>query len=258
VPGCAAAGRPVIGLTASLGDDGSPRCGEAYIRSIGAAGGIPVVLPPTPDAEALAELRYRLDGIVLTGGGDIDPSRYGACLHPETALLSPVREAWDLALAEHLLAWPEMPFLAICLGIQELNVAAGGTLFQHLPDRAGGLEHRAPATGERWHSAQPVSGTRLASIVGVDAVQVNTRHHQALDRIGAGLMVSAVAPDGVVEAVEIPGPRFALGVQWHPERLLDTAVHERIFFDFVDACRRHQHRDRPRLSPAEQGECAHA
>ena len=246
-----AAGMPLIGLTASLGDDGSPRCGEAYVRSIGAAGGIPVMLPPSADAGAMAELRSRLDGVVLTGGGDINPTRYGASQHAETSLLSPVREAWDLSLAEHLLHWPAMPFLAICLGIQELNVAAGGTLVQHLPDRPETLEHRAPATGERWHSALVAPGTRLAAIVGVETVQVNTHHHQALDRVGAGLVVSAVAPDGVIEAVEIPGPRFALGVQWHPERLQDEPVHVRIFTYFVDACRRHQDRPRPHRGPAE-------
>ena len=231
-----ATSKPCIGLTVTLRRDGTPCSSAAYVRSVQEAGGIPVLLVPGPDAEDVSALLQRLDGLVLTGGDDVDPARYGALGHPKTTVMPAVRETWDFALTRRVLDEFSMPVLAICLGIQELNVALGGTLRQHIPDLDAGIEHRAPKEGEHWHLADVRPGTRLAGIVGSGPLRVNTRHHQAIDRLGRDLHAVAAAPDGIIEAVEIPGSRFVLGVQWHPERITAHAPHAALFRDFVMAC----------------------
>lgn len=228
---------PLIGVTASTVSDSSMGCGWAYLRALRLGGAVPVVLTPDAGSGSVRALRSRLDGILFTGGPDVDPSRYGAARHPAANLMAPEREAWDLEVMAMALSWPEMPILAICLGIQELNVAAGGTLVQHIPDLGGAIEHRAPEQGDRWHDAEVQPGTRVAAMVGSGVLRVNTRHHQAIDRVGAGLRVVACAPDGVIEAVESEDPeRFAVGLQWHPERITDVPPHDRIFRAFAAAC----------------------
>jgi putative glutamine amidotransferase len=150
------------------------------------------------------------------------------------------------------LTWQEMPILAICLGTQELNVAAGGTLLQHLPELEGRLEHRRLEDDERSHPVTITPGTVLADILGNADIVANTSHHQALDRLGDGLRIVARAPDGTVEAVEpdTPTQRFLLGIQWHPERITDKFPHNHIFSAFVDACRkRGAQRCKTHLSP---------
>jgi putative glutamine amidotransferase len=197
-----------------------------YAEQVAAAGGIPVLLPPLPGVAAAAD---RIDGLVLTGGGDIDPGRYGAPPHPRTGRVSVPRDAAELDLLDAATT-AGLPVLGVCRGMQLLNVARGGTLCQHLRGGAGHIP--APGTFGS-HPVRVAAGTRLAGILGAsgDGVDVPTAHHQAVDRLGAGLVATAWAADGVVEAVEAgaAGDPFLLAVQWHPEagrdpRLIEALV----------------------------------
>jgi len=233
--------RPLIGLTASLSGtgplDGALQCPRAYVEAILAAGGMPVAVPPPENLDGAEGLVAGLDGLLLTGGRDVHPRRYGAAVHPKAELLDPRREAWDLRLVQAAWSCPGFPVLGICLGIQEMNVALGGTLVQHIPDLGSGQEHRAPESGDRLHAVRLAPGTRLAGLLGAATAHVTTRHHQALDRIGAGGTVMALAEDGIVEAVDWGGPdRFVVGVQWHPERNSESPESRALFQAFVAAC----------------------
>lgn len=180
------------------------------------SGGLAALLPPDDPARA-AEVVARLDGLVISGGPDVDPARYGAGPDPRTDPPARERDAWELALVEAALA-AGAPLLGICRGMQLLNVALGGTLAQHIEG------HRGPAAGVFGsHTVKPVPGTRYAEAV-PEAVTVPTYHHQAVDVLGRGLLASAHAEDGTPEAVELPGDRFVLGVQWHPEMDEDERV----------------------------------
>ena len=221
-------GRPVIGLSAY--------CEEArwaywhkpavllpanYSEQVAAAGAVPVLLPPVPGAAAAVN---RLDGLLLAGGGDIDPGRYGAQPHPRTGRVSAPRDAAELELLDAALA-AGLPVLGVCRGMQLVNVARGGTLCQHLPNDAG----HTPAPGTFGsHPVRIAAGTRLAGILGTngDGVDVPTAHHQAVDRLGEGLVATAWAEDGVIEAVEpgTAGDPFLLAVQWHPEAGADPRL----------------------------------
>jgi putative glutamine amidotransferase len=233
--------RPLIGVTTSelrasnagtLRRHGEPphaemALGMTYLRAIEAAGGMPVVLPPLGDAEALTE---RLDGICLSGGPDLDPAAYGAPdRHVELGPTEPSLDAFELALAEAADA-RGMPLLGICRGAQALNVARGGTLHQHVP----GHRQAEPATATT-HTVHVDEGTALAGLVGMRPLRVNSFHHQAVDRLGRGLRAVAHAADGIVEAIEAPGTRFVLGVQWHAEGLLHDPRHRMLFESLVSA-----------------------
>jgi putative glutamine amidotransferase len=194
-----------------------------YAEQVAAAGGIPVLLPPLPGVAAAAG---RIDGLLLTGGGDVDPGRYGAQPHPRTGRVSVLRDAAELELLDAATA-ARLPVLGVCRGLQLVNVARGGTLCQHLSNGAG----HAPAPGTFGsHPVRVAAGTRLAGILGADgdAVDVPTAHHQAVDRLGEGLVATAWAEDGVVEAVEASAARdpFLLAVQWHPEAGTDPRLIE--------------------------------
>ena len=195
-----------------------------YAEQVAAAGGVPVLLPPVPGIGAAVS---RLDGLLLTGGGDIDPGRYGAQPHPRTSRVSGPRDAAELEVLDAALA-AGMPVLGVCRGMQLLNVARGGTLRQHLPSDAG----HTPAPGTFGaHPVRVAAGTRLAAILGVNGagVDVPTAHHQAIDRLGDGLVATAWAADGVIEAVEPAtgnGQEFLLAVQWHPEAGTDPRLIE--------------------------------
>jgi putative glutamine amidotransferase len=214
---------PVIGLSAyceaarwRAWDTETVLLPRRYADSVAAAGGIPVLLPPLPGIEdALA----RLDGLLLSGGGDIDPARYGAEADPRSGSIHANRDAAEFALIEAAMAH-RVPVLGICRGLQVINVARGGTLHQHLPDVVGHEDH-APAPGV--YGAHPVRvspGTRLGQILDGEEITTPTSHHQAVDKLGAGLIATAWAPDGTIEALEpedgADGP-FLVAVQWHPE-----------------------------------------
>ncbi|MFJ2673318.1 gamma-glutamyl-gamma-aminobutyrate hydrolase family protein [Streptomyces sp. NPDC087525] len=187
-----------------------------YPRLVQRAGGLAAMLPPD-DPSAAARMVARLDGVVIAGGPDVEPVRYGAEPDPRTGPPARERDAWELALIEAALA-SGTPLLGICRGMQLLNVALGGTLRQHVDGHTSPV---AGAFGE--HPVTPVAGTRYGALV-PEGFAVPTHHHQTVDRLGKGLTVSAVAADGTVEAVELPGPRWVLGVQWHPEMAEDTRV----------------------------------
>jgi putative glutamine amidotransferase len=209
---------------------------QNYLSAIAAAGGLPVALPHEPHlAEAYLD---RIDGLLVTGGAfDVDPSLYGGGpAHPTVALKSG-RTAFELAVTRGALA-RDMPVLGICGGEQLLAVAFGGSLIQHIPDSiAAALAHEQPnPRTEPGHDIAVAAGTLLARITGAARMAVNSAHHQAVERPGPGARVNAVAPDGVIEGIEHPGHRFALGVQWHPEYSVDPADH-RIFDAFVEAAR---------------------
>ena len=208
----------------------------AYIDAVDRAGGRPMPIPPL-EGGALAEIMGSADGVVLTGGSDVDPCLYGCELHPKTEVLPTRKGSSDMEIARLALD-ADIPILGICMGIQLLNVVAGGTLVQDVPSaRPGGLTH--PSTGGvgALHKVRVVAGTMLERIVGAGEIEVNSRHHQAIDRLGEGLVTSAEAPDGLIEAVEMPGRRFVLAVQWHPEDMTDRPEHLALFTALVAAAR---------------------
>ncbi|MFF7989429.1 gamma-glutamyl-gamma-aminobutyrate hydrolase family protein [Kitasatospora xanthocidica] len=187
---------------------------ERYTAYVQGSGGIAVLLPPDAPERA-PEVLARLDALVIAGGPDIDPAYYGEPAHPLTDVDSPERDAWEVALLRGALA-AGMPVLGICRGMQVLNVVCGGTLVQHLPDVLDVDVHAGTPGCYGAHLVRPVPGTLVGGLLPESELEVPTFHHQAVDRLGAGLRVSAHAPDGTVEAVE--GPGFTIGVQWHPEQ----------------------------------------
>jgi len=212
--------RPAIGITIGYDDRraGLHALREDYVKSVERAGGLPLVLAPGVPGDA-GDLLDRLDGLVLTGGSDVDPALYGQPPDPKLGPVIRARDDFELALAREAVI-RDAPILAICRGHQVLNVARGGTLVQDIPSVVvGGVEHDARC--ERWersHEVRVLQNTRLREILGRETVAVNSFHHQAVDRLGEGLVVSAYsAGDRVVEAIEMPDRRFVVGVQWHPE-----------------------------------------
>ena len=220
----------VVAITATEKDrEGGLRVwlNAAYVRAIEGAGLVPLVVPPlTHPAQATAILE-RVDGLVLTGGEDIDPTHYGADAHPKAGEAHAARDATELALA-HEARDRRLPTLAICRGIQLINVALGGTLVQDLPsERPGGLDHAPGAhRAARSHDLSVERGSRLAEALGATELSVNSSHHQAVDRVGHPLVVTARSSDGVIEGLETPREAdwWMIGVQWHPEELTGDAA----------------------------------
>ena len=210
--------------------------GLKYLRAIEAAGGIPVVMPPL-ELDAVSPLLDRLSGVCLSGGPDLDPEAYASQRHPELGPTEPDLDRFELAVAREADA-RGLPILAICRGMQAINVARGGSLHQHLPDRpeGGAIGHRQTLPGDRLtHVVEIEPATKLHGILGRRRVRVNSFHHQAVRRLGRGLRAVAWAPDGVVEAIEATGPRFLVGVQWHAECLVERRRHAALFAAFVGA-----------------------
>jgi len=225
--------KPTIGVTTcSRLDD--------YLKSIEQAGGIPRVLEV---GQSPRQLVGELHGVLLTGGGDIDPVLYGEDRHPTVEDAEPGRDEFEIDLARRA-ASSGMPLLAICRGAQVLNVAAGGTLVQDIPSAiASELRHTIDEPKDAVaHAVAVAEGSRLrealgATVDGSLACRVNSRHHQSVGRLGAGLVATATAPDGVIEGIEAPGARFCVGVQWHPENFWRTGEFTPLFTAFVDAAR---------------------
>jgi putative glutamine amidotransferase len=234
---------PVIGLTL----DHEPEGGyskfpwyairENYCAAVRHAGGLPILLPHHPEAaETYLDM---IDGLVITGGGfDVDPALFGAASRHPTVETKDRRTAFEMAATRAALG-RDLPLLGICGGQQLLNVALGGTLIQHIPDEVpGALPHRQPnPRDEPSHEVRIVAGTRLRWITGADRLAVNSAHHQAVKDAGSGVVIDAVAEDGVAEGIEDPRRRFCLGVQWHPEFELSDGD-RRIFRAFVAAASR--------------------
>ncbi len=224
---------PVIGIsayceTASWGvwDLRASLVPQNYLDHVAAAGGVPVLLPPVPGVEAAIG---RLDALILTGGPDVEPARSGQQAGPLTAIVRPERDAAELALFRAS-SEAGLPVHGICRGMQLINVALGGTLIQHLPDLVGHDGHSPTPGSMGEHMVTVAPGTRLAELLGAGgeelALSVPTHHHQGIERLADGLIATAWALDGTIEAIELgqAGSAFAVGVQWHPEAGADPAL----------------------------------
>lgn len=244
--------RPTIGITTqtlqSLG--GVPAAippswvmSKRYIQTLTAAGAIPWMIPlVADDPDTLRGIYERLDGVFIPGGADVDPSSYGEERHPRCDVGDPSRDAAELRLVTWAME-DRKPVLGICRGVQIINLAAGGTLYQDLADQfEGSIKHDYfPFEGRfaREYLAHEVTvavGSRLAEIYGARSLPVNSMHHQGIRRLGAGLQATAVAPDGLIEAAESPGEHWMVGVQWHPEVLTERdSLTRRLFGEFIAA-----------------------
>ncbi|WP_299025805.1 gamma-glutamyl-gamma-aminobutyrate hydrolase family protein [uncultured Thermanaerothrix sp.] len=229
--------KPLIGITLGCKFKDQDRwfaISETYVAAVERAGGVAVLLPALLDDEALQGARQRLNGLLLTGGADVDPALYGGGWHPKVYGVDARRDATEIALVR-LAAQTGWPFLGICRGIQVINVALGGTLYADLPEQLG--SRVAHWSEEMGHLVQIEPDSRLANLVKASEIQVNSYHHQGIERLAPGLRAVGWSPDGLIEAVEVPGHPFGLGVQWHPERRLDSSQHLVLFEALIQAAR---------------------
>jgi gamma-glutamyl-gamma-aminobutyrate hydrolase PuuD len=220
--------KPVVGITTYLvpaawgaWNEEAALVPADYVRGVERAGGAPLLVPPGADLPATLEV---VDGLVFSGGSDLDPELYGASPHPATGGVVRERDDFELSLMRLALE-RDVPMLAICRGSQVLNVALGGDLEQHVPDRVGTNVHKEVDGVFAEHDVDVLDGTRLASILG-DRAGVKSHHHQGFGTLGSGLQEAARASDGTVEALEDPARRFTVGVLWHPEAGEDLALFE--------------------------------
>jgi putative glutamine amidotransferase len=227
---------PIIGITTESNDQNEYLLPAEYIDAVRRAGGIPLLLPPgEANLEALLGL---LDGLILSGGGDIDPRHYGSGGHPAVYMIDAARDEMELALARRAAAGG-LPTLGVCRGAQLINVALGGTLIEHLPDEIDNtIAHRLEPRGAVPHAVRITHGSRLAQVIGEQVVVGASWHHQAIRTPAPGLAVAACAADGTIEAVELPSHPWLLAVQWHPEiTAADDPIQQRLFAALVQAAR---------------------
>ena len=243
--------RPLIGISCSMGQaiysmtqDNVPqmqhRLGDSYVKAVMEAGGVPVLLPNSTDLSCVEEIAAGLDGFLLSGGGDVDPALFGARATAQLGAVTPRRDDFELALARYVMNETDKPVLGICRGIQVMNVAMGGTLHIDLPSD-GKLCHSLSMypRNVRTHDVKVIPETRMEEIMAGLEGRVNSFHHQAIRDLADCFVISAVsADDGVIEAVEQPGERFVVGVQWHPEELVEFKEARELFRSFVDAARK--------------------
>ena len=243
--------RPLIGISCSIGQaiysmtqDNVPqlqhRLGDSYVKAVTRAGGVPVLLPNNLDISTVEEIAAGLDGFLLSGGGDVDPALFGERATAQLGTVTPRRDDFELALTRYVLEHTDKPVLGICRGIQVMNVAMGGSLHIDLPSD-GKLCHSLNMYPRNicTHGVEVAADTRLAKIMGTGREMVNSFHHQAVKDLAAGFVSCAVSSDdGVLEAMELPGSRFVVGVQWHPEELTDNDGAVNLFRAFVESAKK--------------------
>lgn len=244
--------RPLVGIICGPHyDNGTLFYGllPAYSRSVAAAGGLPVMITPNVDAETLYQTYARMDAVLMAGGADVDPTHYGMEMMPSVYGIDPLRDNAELTMIRWA-AQDNKPLLGICRGCQMMNVALGGTLYRDIPAEYPdftGINHSlsgAVARKQAAHQVDIFGQSQLAAALAVEhgRIEVNSMHHQAVRDVAPGLKVAALSEDGIVEAIELPEARFFIGVQWHPEELLESeissrAAMERLFKAFVEAAR---------------------
>jgi putative glutamine amidotransferase len=233
--------RPIIGINADFIAAGKKttahsRLNAGYCDSVFAAGGLPVILPPVGKEREVNALLDRLDGVILSGGLDMDPRRQQQPTHSSVQPMAERREEHDRLLVRCIIR-RQMPVLAVGVGLQQLNAACGGTVFLHLPeDLPRALPHKDPFGETHRHAVLLEPNSRLEEIYGGGEILVNSDHHQAVREVGANLRIAAKAPDGVIEAIEADDPNwFCIGVQWHPESETASALDMQLFECFLQA-----------------------
>ena len=229
-----------VGLVSGMGIEGQTWnfLADDYVRAIERAGGIPVMLPLFTDIETMKETVAHLDGVLISGGHDVNPQEYGVRVKGYCGRIIPERDWSDLALARYLMNETDKPLLGICRGIQIMNVAAGGTLYQDL-EIEGGYEKHFIQKFPRNHEVHTVTcenGSKAAEIYGEGEVDVNSFHHQAVKEAGDGFQITARSEEGVAEAIENDKKHFTVGIQWHPEMMYDSEEQKKLFQAFVAAC----------------------
>ena len=232
--------KPIIGVTAPIQDNGDLNLFHSYIHAIESAGGAPIIIPYLDDNETLFQAISICDGILFTGGVDVEPERYGEERAPECGEAQLKRDELELKIFD-MIRESNMPVMAICRGAQLVNVALGGTLYQDIYAHYGTtLPHKTTEPRHGYaHSVAVVEGSPLYNLWGVTEARINTFHHQAIKALGKGLKVMAKAEDGIIEAVYAEGERYLRAYQWHPERLCDADDNNRaVFTDFIRECQK--------------------
>lgn len=229
--------KPVIGVTTSFEDKNdlhNQTVNPFYIEAVKKAGGEPLLLDFLTPLNRIPSVLEELDGVLLIGGGDYDPKLYGAERDPKCGESCLVKDHYELELTRQA-AKMGVPVLGVCRGVQTINVAFGGTLFQHVPDVTGKV-HQQKAGNVYWHDINTVPGTLTAQLIGKDVIATNSYHHQAADKIGEGLRAGAYSKDGIVESLEsLPGASWVFGLQWHPERTVGKDDYSIRFFEALVA-----------------------